>query len=1048
MSRPQRRDARTVTVEVRRKRVSLLEKKRAIEKEDVDVPVGTANPGVGASAGPADEAAARDNVHVGSLSSEEVNARVMAIKNAQKTQVYERIPARAEPTSENTHDSIKADEGSSVESAALSEAVSSVSGKEPSASKAEGEPDVGDLSVKSHFPKEKPEQQSEALRNEQTGTGFASSEAAAKQDNKEVNEEGGSWHFTPNSDRGLSSIKRVGASEAGNIAARTDGSEIGIRGNEKWRPRNQAREPRSPQTERSSTRTAGCVGYRTTRLIGGRDANWKSADPQGPRAPSSDIPSEGVILRDESYGRPPRELNRAREQRGQVGGAGAERGYDGERSRSGREQSERGEAGRYGVGLPVEKDGLGKPVPAKRRDGLLKTKDGALVSSEVRKTKDKHISDEADTVGNQPIRKGFKRSFDESGKLSRRVITRVLADEDEGRLRSVAAFKRAQKKRLMAGQKDTTQAKVIRDVIIPETITVGELASRMAVSCGALIKSLMKLGVTTSINQVIDADTAELACVEFGHRAKRISFDIEVSLRRAEDSQENKEARPPIVTVMGHVDHGKTSLLDALRETDIVSGESGRITQHIGAYQISVPIGGEQAKITFIDTPGHAAFSKMRARGAGVTDIVVLVVAADDGVKEQTIEAISHAKEAKVPIILAINKIDRPTADPQRVRSELLNFDVVTEDFGGDVMSVEISAKNGIHLDKLLEVILLQAELLNLMASRKGRAEGVVVEASIDKGRGASATLLVQHGTLRLGDVIVAGGEFGRIKTMTDSYGNKVKEATVSCPVEVLGFNGVPLAGDEFFVVEEESKARDVASYKKRMRKEKDILIKNKNSVADMVKRIAAGEVNELPIVLKTDVQGTLEALSNSIKNINIDGVVTRIVHTGIGGINETDIMLAKAAGAVIFGFHVKATPQAKLAAHKDKVSICYYSIVYDLLGKLEEMLRGRLAPVLEEQVLGRAEIRVVFSKGKFTKIAGCYVLDGLVKRANTQIRVIRQKDIVFTGEIDSMKREKDDIKEAKEGYECGIIIDGFNDIKEGDIIECFEIVKKAAPGS
>jgi translation initiation factor IF-2 len=913
-----------------------------------------------------------------------------------------------------------------------------------------------------------------------------SSEAVseAKDMDKNIADKGGSvtrWSFSPNAKGSLSVISKVSAVESGgrgsiNIGGGGRPGGGGPGGvNAGAAPGGGAVSGRGPYRANNSTDTGGVDWRRRDRdggapRAGGTDAGWRrprTTDRSVGATGRTDVvhsladpvPGATVVLRDESYGRSQNEIRRQKEAEENAAVARAGRTARGERPRVGSGEREagvgretgvgRGEAGRQGRGAyggPRAADGEPGRAAPRKHDATSNIKEGlpGPTSSEGRfgKVKVKRSPNETDGGGDAARR--TRRTFEEPRKLSRRVITRVLDDEDEGRVRSVASFRRAQKKRLMVGQK-AAQAKVIRDVVISETITVGELANRMAVSSGVLIKALMKLGLNTSINQVIDGDTAELVCVEFGHRPKRVSSDLEVGLRRMEDDSESKRMRPPVVTVMGHVDHGKTSLLDALRQTDVVSGESGRITQHIGAYQVVVPVAGENTRITFIDTPGHAAFSEMRARGAGVTDIVILVVAADDGVKAQTIEAISHAKAANVPIVLAINKIDKPAANSQQVRNELLNFDIVTEDFGGDVMSVEISAKNGTHLDKLLETVLLQAELLELKANPLGHAEGIVVEASMDKGRGVSATLLVQRGTLKQGDVIVAGGEFGRVKTMTDSYGKRIKDAQVSCPVEVLGFNGVPFAGDEFFVVEEEAKAREVAAYRKQVRKEKEILSKNQNSVADMMQKIASANINELSIVLKTDVQGTLEALSNGIKKLNIEGVVARIVHTGIGDINETDIMLAKAAKAVVFGFHVKATPQARLAANKDKIFIGYHSVVYDLLEKLEDMLKKCLAPTFEEQVLGRAEIRVVFSKGKVTKIAGCYVLSGLIKKANAKIRIIRQNDTVFTGEIDSMKREKDDIKESKEGYECGIITYGFNDIKEGDIIECFCMIEKSA---
>jgi translation initiation factor IF-2 len=613
-----------------------------------------------------------------------------------------------------------------------------------------------------------------------------------------------------------------------------------------------------------------------------------------------------------------------------------------------------------------------------------------------------------------------------------------MDDEEETRVRSVASYRRAQKKRF--GPK-TEPTKVVRDVVIPDTITVSDLSNRMAVSSALVIKSLMKLGTLASINQVIDGDTAELICVEFGHRPKRTSIDdIEIGLRRVASEPDNLQVRPPVITVMGHVDHGKTSLLDALRRTNVTATEFGGITQKIGAYQIVTPY--SDGKITFFDTPGHAAFSEMRARGANVTDIVVLVVAADDGINAQTLEAISHAKAAHAPIIVAINKIDKPNADPQKVKNELLNHDVVLEDFGGDIMSVEISAKLGTNLDKLIETISLQSELLELRADPSGLAEGTIVEASIERGRGIVATVLIQQGTLRCGDIFVAGAEFGRVKVMQNHLGQQVTEAGPSCPVEVLGFNGSPMAGDEFLVVDSEQKAREVADHRRQVRREKEALAMNKNSIESMMSQIASGEKKTLNIIIKADTQGSLEAIESNISKLSVSGVSSQVVHGAIGDINETDVMLAKTSNACIIGFCVKATPQARLLASKTDIVISYFTIIYEILEKINNMLKGQLAPTLEERVLGRADLRVVFTKGKYIKIAGCYVLSGLIRRSNSQIRVLRGNDVVFTGKIDTMKHEKDDIKDAKEGHECGIILDGFNDIEKGDILECFEIVE------
>lgn len=639
-------------------------------------------------------------------------------------------------------------------------------------------------------------------------------------------------------------------------------------------------------------------------------------------------------------------------------------------------------------------------------------------------------------------KKSARRSLtDSTKKLSRHVLTRAIDSDEDGRVRSVASYRRAQKKRFV---QKVEPAKVSRDVVIPDTITVGDLSNRMAVSSAIVIKALMKLGTLASINQVIDGDTAELICVEFGHRPKRTSADdIEIGLKRGDSTPEELQSRPPVITVMGHVDHGKTSLLDALRKTNIIATEYGGITQKIGAYQIVTPYSA--AKITFFDTPGHAAFSEMRARGANVTDIVVLVVAADDGINAQTLEAISHAKAANVPMIVAINKIDKPTADPQRAKNELLSHDVILEEFGGDVMAVEISAKVGTNLGKLVEAILLQAEVLELTASPEGQAEGVVVEASVQKGRGIVATVLVQKGTLRAGDIFVAGAEFGRVKIMYDYLGNKVTEAGPSCPVEVIGFSGAPLAGDDFVVVESEQRAREVADHRRQVRREKDALLKNKNSVEHMMTQIASGEGQTLNIVIKADTQGSLEAIRSNIQKLVVEGVTVQVVHGAIGDVNESDVALAKTSRACVVCFGVKATPQARQAADSDSISIGYYTVIYELLEQIEQMMKGQLAPTFEERVLGRAELRVVFTKGKVIKIAGCYVLNGLIRRSNSQVRVLRGEVVVFTGKIESMKHEQDDIKESKEGHECGIILDGFNDIEKGDIIECFDMVEVKA---
>lgn len=632
-----------------------------------------------------------------------------------------------------------------------------------------------------------------------------------------------------------------------------------------------------------------------------------------------------------------------------------------------------------------------------------------------------------------PVRK----DFDQPRKLNRQSITRALSDEEENRGRSLASLRRARQKHHKQTLQQTEQVKVVRDVIIPDIITVGELANRMAVRGADVIKSLMKLGMMVTINQPIDADTAELLCAEFGHKFKRVSeADIEQGLRGEEDKSSDLAHRAPVVTVMGHVDHGKTSLLDALRKTDVASGEAGGITQHIGAYQVTLKSG---QKITFIDTPGHAAFTEMRARGANVTDIVILVVAADDGIMEQTVEAIHHAKAAKVPMVVAINKIDKPDANPERVRSELLQHEVVLEEFGGDILSVEVSAKKLLNLDLLEDKILLQAEVLDLKANPDRPAEGVVIEAQIDKGRGTVATILIQRGTLKIGDIFVAGTEWGRIRALINDHGQKVEFATPAMPVEILGFNGVPSAGDEFFVVDTEARAREIAEFRKRRERDVRAAASARSSMEQMMTQIAAGEVRELPIVIKSDVQGSLEAIQASLSKLATSEVTIRLLHGGVGGINESDVTLARASNGLIIGFNVRTNPQARELARRDNVEIGYYSIIYDVIDDIRGMMSGMLAPTLREKFLGFVEIRQVFSISKVGKVAGCYVTEGIVKR-DAKVRLLRDNVVIHEGALKSLKRFKDEVKEVKESYECGIVLENYNDIQEKDILECYEI--------
>jgi translation initiation factor IF-2 len=625
-----------------------------------------------------------------------------------------------------------------------------------------------------------------------------------------------------------------------------------------------------------------------------------------------------------------------------------------------------------------------------------------------------------------------------AGKLS---VSQALSDEEGARMRSLAAVKRArekEKRHLMAQQ---PQAKVVRDVVLPETITVQDLAARMAERGAEIIKSLMKMGVMATINQVIDADTAEIIVTEFGHKVRRVAEgDIETGLLGAEDVDDHLVARPPIVTIMGHVDHGKTSLLDALRQTDVAAHEAGGITQHIGAYQVQLDNGG---KITFIDTPGHAAFTEMRARGANVTDIVVLVVAADDGIMPQTVEAIRHAKAAKVPIIVAINKIDKPDADIARVRNELLSHELVVEELGGDVLAVEVSAKMKTNLDKLEQALLLQAEVLELKANPDRAAQGAVIEAKLERGRGTVATLLVQKGTLKVGDILIAGSEWGRVRALLDDRGRTVNEAGPATPVEVLGLQGTPQAGDQFVVVESETRAREIAEYRAHRHRQHAMAAAKRGTLEQMFTKIQAGETKELPVVIKGDVQGSVEALVSSLNQLSNNEVGVRVLHAAVGGINESDVTLARASGGMIIGFNVRANPQARELAKRDHIDIRYYSIIYNVVDDARAALTGMLAPTLREKFLGNAEIREVFNITKFGKVAGCMVVEGTVKRG-AKVRLLRDSVVIHEGALKTLKRFKDEVREVKEGFECGMAFENYDNIEKGDLIECFEVEEVA----
>ena len=632
-----------------------------------------------------------------------------------------------------------------------------------------------------------------------------------------------------------------------------------------------------------------------------------------------------------------------------------------------------------------------------------------------------------------------------SGKINISSIYAGGDDDDDGdgftqkRARSLASIRRArEKERLKHAQSLKTAEKIVRDVTIPETITVQDLANRMAERAAVVVKTLMNMGVMATITQTIYGDTAQIVAEELGHKVTRVAeSDIEDVLKSQDDAETEKMSRPPVVTVMGHVDHGKTSLLDALRSTDVAGGEAGGITQHIGAYQVTMKNG---QKVTFIDTPGHEAFTAMRARGAKVTDIVILVVAANDGVMPQTIEAIHHAKAANVPIVVAINKIDVPGANPEKVKMDLLNHEVVVESLGGDVLAVEVSAKKRMNLDKLVEAVLLQAEVLDLKANPNRVAEGAVIEAKMEKGRGPVATILVSRGTLHVGDIFVVGQQWGRVRSLQNDQGKRVDSAGPADPVEVIGLQGVPSAGDEFAVVEDESKAREISGYRQRKAREA-LTVKRMagSSMEQMFAKIKAGETKEFPVIIKGDVQGSVEALQGTLAKIANDEVRIKVLHAAVGSINETDVSLAHASNATIIGFNVRANAQAREFAKRDSVDIRYYSIIYDVADDMKKAVEGLLTPEEKEKILGYAEIRQVFSVSKIGKIAGCMVTEGVVKRG-AKVRLLRDHVVIHEGELAQLKRFKDDVKEVKSGFECGMSFANYDDLKVGDQIECFEI--------
>ncbi len=641
--------------------------------------------------------------------------------------------------------------------------------------------------------------------------------------------------------------------------------------------------------------------------------------------------------------------------------------------------------------------------------------------------------------GNESEQRGDGRNRSGGGRRGGKLMLDSNAEVIERRAPSLAAMRRRQDREKRQQQMQDQQP-MVREVVLPETIQVSELANRMAVRGADVVKSLMKMGVMATVNQVVDADTAEVVVSEFGHTVKRVAdSDVEIGLEGLDDEDTDLSPRAPVVTVMGHVDHGKTSLLDALRKADVASGEAGGITQHIGAYQVDI---GSGQPVTFIDTPGHAAFTEMRARGADVTDIVVLVVAADDGVMPQTVEAINHAKAAEVPIVVAVNKIDKPDATPDRVKQELLTHEIVPEEYGGEVQCIEVSAIEKTGLDKLIESIQLQAELLELKANPDRSAQGAVIEARLDRGRGVVATALIQKGTLNVGDIIVCGAHWGKARALVDDHGQSIKEAGPSAPVEILGLDGVPDAGDLLVVVDSEKRAREITEYRVR-KKQTAAIAAPAGSVEDMFSQMADQNISELPVVVKSDVHGSLEAIVAGLVKMNTNEVQVRVLHSGVGAITESDVTLAMASSALILGFNVRANAQARDLAKRENIDIQYHSIIYELLDEAKARLSGMLAPESKEKTTGHAEIREVFSITKIGKIAGCMVTDGVIRRG-ARVRLLRDDVVIHDGALGSLRRFKDDTKEVREGFECGIGVDGYSDIRQNDIIEAYEVEEVA----
>lgn len=658
----------------------------------------------------------------------------------------------------------------------------------------------------------------------------------------------------------------------------------------------------------------------------------------------------------------------------------------------------------------------------------------------LKKTSDTDETDEfnvpeEDTEDKKPPNKFTRFRSQEERRQTKLTVTTAL--DDNPRQRSLASIRRRRERERRQHSSPMPTQKISREIILPEAITIQELANRMAERAVDVIKLLMKQGQMSKITDVIDADTAQLIAEELGHTVKRVSeADVEEGLEGIEDSDEQLVTRPPVVTIMGHVDHGKTSLLDALRETSVVSSEAGGITQHIGAYQLQTK--GENP-ITFIDTPGHAAFTSMRSRGAKVTDIVVIVVAANDGVMPQTIEAINHSKEANVPIIVAINKIDLEGADPNRVRNELLTHEIIVESLGGEILEVEVSATKKINLDKLLETILLQSEILDLKANPNRAADGVVIESSLDKGKGPIATVLVQRGTLNIGDIVVLGATWGKVRALSDDNGQPILKALPSVPAEIRGLNSVPEAGDKFTVVNSESRAREITEYRQRKTKNFSSGMVNKLTLENMMGQIKEKNLKELPILIKGDTQGSIEAISSALNELGSDEVTVRLVHTAVGAVSETDVTLAAASNALLIAFNVRPNANAKQQAQKDEIEIRQYSIIYNIIDDIKLALSGLLDPTINEKVIGNAEVKEVFYISKVGKVAGCIVTDGVVKNKEN-LRLIRDNIVIHEGKLSTLKRFQEEVKEVQVSQECGIAFQNYQDLKSGDIIECYEV--------